>query len=195
MKRQEERGVYVPKLFEFVFYRNNEEDGMICTREFTLNNFNPDAVQSYAVKEMIDEIVGVNTPSGAIGIIPKVLKEETKKYLWGHYGWRYYAGLDDVGKEVNRYEADLNENEKEYFFFEVRKVNIKLFNGYPKREKSSKFIREEDAETTLIGSGMFDGNAYPRKVRHFVDIRRHYSEIIDTIAEHLTSEKPVMVNG
>lgn len=193
MKHQHGKNSYVPNVFEYVFYINNKEDGTICSREFTLNDFNPNTKNSYNTKKMVDDIVGLNTPSGNVGIIPNMLKKESMNYSWGHYGWRYFANIDEVEPVINRYEADLNEKEKEFYFFEVRKVNLKTFNGYTKRGKDGRFIRNQNNPTTHIASGTFDANFFPRKVRHFVDIRRKHSEIVETIGDYLTDKTPEMV--
>lgn len=88
MSTQTTRPAFDPKKieeqrFEFVLYIN---DHIICQRYFNIRDFNEDSVNSFEIKEMMDNICGMNIGEyGKMGIIPNLLKERAKDFLWNNY--------------------------------------------------------------------------------------------------------------
>lgn len=81
--------------FEFIFYVNNN---IICQRFFDIYDFNQDSLNSWELKEMIDNITGTNNGKiGTMGIIPNFLKEKSVNYLWENYN-PYLEKTDDSYK-------------------------------------------------------------------------------------------------
>lgn len=69
--------------FEFVLYIN---DHIICQRYFNIREYNEDSLNSYELKELMDNIAGMNIDNfGKLGIIPKYLKDKSVDYLWDNY--------------------------------------------------------------------------------------------------------------
>lgn len=69
--------------FEFVLYIN---DHIICQRYFNIREYNEDSLNSYEIKELMDNIAGMNIDNfGKLGIIPKYLKDKSVDYLWDNY--------------------------------------------------------------------------------------------------------------
>jgi hypothetical protein len=69
--------------FEFILYVNNN---IICQRFFDITNYNEEVLKSYELKELMDEITGMdNDQTGRLGIIPKYLKTKSVDYLWNSY--------------------------------------------------------------------------------------------------------------
>lgn len=66
--------------FEFILYIN---DHIICQRYFNIRDYNENSVKSLEIKELMDNIVGMNNGDfGYLGIIPKYLKDKSVDYLW-----------------------------------------------------------------------------------------------------------------
>jgi xylose isomerase len=65
--------------FEFVLYINKH---IICSRQFKIRNYNEAVIDSIELKELMDNLIGINNGSG---IIPSYLKKESMKLLWGNY--------------------------------------------------------------------------------------------------------------
>lgn len=69
--------------FEFVFYVNKN---IVCQRYFNIFYYNEDFTQSMELKEMLDNIGGMNNGQfGEQGLIPHFLKEKSIDYLWANY--------------------------------------------------------------------------------------------------------------
>ena len=69
--------------FEFVLYIN---DHIICQRYFNIRDYNEDSVKSLEMKDLMDNIVGMNNGDfGSLGIIPRYLKNKSVDYLWDNY--------------------------------------------------------------------------------------------------------------
>ena len=69
--------------FEFVFYINNN---IICQRYFNIRDYNENAIKSLELKELMDNIVGLNNGDfGSVGIIPTFLKNRAVDYLWNNF--------------------------------------------------------------------------------------------------------------
>ena len=65
--------------FEFALYINEEvkknekaKKPIICQRMFDVKGYNRDVINSVEIKELIDELTGIHTPT--MGIIPKFLR-------------------------------------------------------------------------------------------------------------------------
>lgn len=139
--------------FEFSLLINNK---IICQRLFDVKGYNENVRESIELKEMMNDIAGINTNDvGAIGIIPKFLKSKSIEYLWGYYDpYRPQKVEDILYKNIN----DKIDN----FQFEIK----------------------VDGET--IGISTFSGNMFPPKVRYSVDIRELIPEIIQEIKYYLS---------
>ena len=103
--------------FEFTLYINeqakreeNAPKPIICQRFFDVKNYNKDVIQSLEIKELIDSLTGVHTPT--MGLIPNFLKKKSKRYCWG--GYNPYRVVE-LGDEVK----DIFENE-DIFTFEIK---------------------------------------------------------------------------
>jgi hypothetical protein len=74
--------------FEFLLYINNN---IICQRYFNIkdfneNNLNEGLLYGVNVKELMDNLTGMNNGQyGTMGIIPNFLKERSKDFTWGNY--------------------------------------------------------------------------------------------------------------
>ena len=177
--------------FEFVLYRNTD-DMLVCSREFPLESDSLTYVKKdgtsnrdmFEAKEFIDELLGVNERTG---IISGFLKQESKKYSWAWHN----PYLEKY--EINRHEADFNATEKEQFIFELRKVNLDR-NAEGKFYKKDvgggikQFARNPNWSHKPIVSGALDANLFPKKVRHFVDIKPIIPEVMEAIKDYLTSK-------
>lgn len=123
--------------FEFVFYIN---DHFIIQRYFNIRDFNEDSINSLEMKELIDNIAGMNNGQwGELGIIPKYLKNKTIDYLWDNYD-PYYIRPEEGSKNI--YEKPDN------FQFEI-KIDKKLVaktqftaNVFPPKVRYAVDIRE-----------------------------------------------------
>lgn len=80
-KKEEQK--FDEQRFEFSLLINNH---IICQRFFNIKNFNEDSINSYEIKELMDELCGLNNGSlGTLGIIPKFLKEKSEDFIWSFY--------------------------------------------------------------------------------------------------------------
>jgi len=103
--------------FEFALYINEEvkknekaKKPIICQRMFDVKGYNRDVINSVEIKELIDELTGIHTPT--MGIIPKFLKNISKKYTWSSYNPYRVVPIDDESKNIF-------ENE-DIFTFEIK---------------------------------------------------------------------------
>ena len=115
-QKNKKRNFWEDFRFEFVLYINNgrreESDHIICQRLFDVKNFNEDVLSSIELKEVMDEIAGVNNGIfGEMGIIPKFFKEQSKEVCWKLYR-PYLVNKSDGGRNVF-------ENE-DLFTFEIK---------------------------------------------------------------------------
>jgi hypothetical protein len=98
--------------FEFVLYINNN---IICQRYFHIFDFNEDSINSLDIKEMVDEIAGMNKGEfGTLGIIPNYLKRKSMQYLWENYN-PYFVQTDES------YRAPAKKGDEFQFEFKVDK--------------------------------------------------------------------------
>ncbi len=83
--------------FEFVFYIN---DHFIIQRYFNIRDFNEESINSLEMKELIDNIAGMNNGNwGELGIIPKYLKNKSVDNLWDNYD-PYYIRPEEGNKNI-----------------------------------------------------------------------------------------------
>lgn len=83
--------------FEFILYIN---DHIICQRYFNIRDYNEDSVKSLEIKELMDNIVGMNNGDfGYLGIIPKYLKDKSVDYLWNNYN-PYFPQKEETIKNI-----------------------------------------------------------------------------------------------
>lgn len=95
--------------FEFNLYIN---DNIICQRLFNVKGYNKEVLNSLELKEMMDEIAGLNlNDAGRMGIIPTFFKDSCRAVSWRDY--KPYRT-----KEINE-NFDIFNNE-DVFTFEVK---------------------------------------------------------------------------
>jgi len=95
--------------FEFSLFIN---DHIICQRFFNIRDYNEDSIKSLDMKELVDNIVGVNNGDfGKLGIIPNHLKNKSIDYLWNNYN-PYIVQTEDTSKQ--------NYDKVDNFQFEIR---------------------------------------------------------------------------
>jgi hypothetical protein len=83
--------------FEFILYINNH---IICQRYFNIRDYNEDSSNSYEMKELLDNLTGMNNGEfGELGIIPKFLKNKSVEYLWDNYN-PYFLKTEDGTKNI-----------------------------------------------------------------------------------------------
>jgi hypothetical protein len=80
--------------YEFTLYVNNN---IVCQRYFDIHYFNEECLSSLELKDMIDNITGMN--HDGLGIIPTYLKEKSVNHLWENYN-PYIT--DDSYKSINK---------------------------------------------------------------------------------------------
>ena len=144
---------------EFVLYINNRNK-IICARNFSVENFNPECINSLEIKEMVDSLVGMNNGTmGGLGIIPADLKKKSVDYLWEFYN--PYKEQQVESKKV----ANIFENE-DIFYIDINKFT-------------------EDGVVN-IAKGSFSGNFFPTKVRYQVDIKDLIPKLVSEIRYSLS---------
>ena len=115
IEEQTERQITVERV-EFILYINNK---IICQRYVGINNFNEDSIQTLEMKELMDNIAGMNNGQyGYMGIIPAFLKKKSINYLFDNYRPHQTPNPTEVGK-------NMFENEDK-FQFEIKldKVSV-----------------------------------------------------------------------
>ena len=103
--------------FEFALYINEHhpigENGrkpFICQRFFDIRNFNEKVINSLEMKELTDSLTGIYTPT--MGLIPKFLKQISKKQCWSEYNPYRVVELGNETKELFKNE--------DIFTFEIK---------------------------------------------------------------------------
>lgn len=137
VKNSENTRKFEEQRFEFVLFIN---DHIICQRFFDIRNFNEDSIKSLELKDLMDNIIGVNNGDfGQLGIIPNFLKKKAQTYLWDNYN-PYHNQKDEPTKTS----TDKIDN----FQFEIKvdkKVVSKgIFSGnlFPPKVRYSVDIKE-----------------------------------------------------
>lgn len=155
-----EKRTDIVKPFEFSLKIN---DNIICQRFFSVKNYNSDSRESLEIKEMMDEIMGVNQDL-TLGIIPEFFK---------------YQCIDNSYKPYNLQNNNLF-NKDDYFTLEVSKNNVNKL-----KNKNGQFDIT-DLKKDVIASGTFDGNLFHPNVRYEIDIRGIIPDIINIISKYLS---------
>lgn len=99
---------YANQKFSFTFYTN---DNIVCKRYFSIDaeksgKFNENVLNSFELKELMDELTGVNNSYGKMGIIPTFLKKICENITWNNYNpYSPYTNPNDV---KNVYETEHN---------------------------------------------------------------------------------------
>lgn len=155
--------------FDFALYINehkhaedDDKNGLICHRALDVRNYNEDVLNSVELKELMDVITGIHTPT--MGIIPKCLKKQSEDVLWGiNENPRKYK------KNINNYIGvkDLFENEDIYTF-------------------------EIKVDKKVVAKTSFYGNYFPTDIRYAVNIREVIPEIISEIQEYFSRDEYTM---
>ena len=103
----------VDKRFEFILYIN--ETRFIIQRSFDIRNFNEESVNSHELKELMDEITGVNNGRwGSLGIIPQYLKEKSVDALWDSYNpyYQQYNIYKNPNEKIDNFQFEINVDKK-----------------------------------------------------------------------------------
>jgi hypothetical protein len=94
--------------FEFVLYINEH---IICQRYFNIRDYNEDSIHSLELKELIDNIAGMNIDSfGTMGIIPSHLKARAVDYLWNNYNPYFIQpeeGVKNIYDKVDNFQFEI----------------------------------------------------------------------------------------
>lgn len=144
--------------FEFILYINNN---IICQRYFNIRGFNQDSVNSFELKELMGDLIGMNNGAfGGLGLIPNHLKDLSKDYTWKYYN----PHMEKEKYASNLPTRDLFEKEDNYQF-EIR------------------------VDRKTVASGEFNGNYFPPKVRYAVDIKDLIPQIIWKIRDAMSRKK------
>jgi hypothetical protein len=144
--------------FEFILYIN---DHIICQRYFNIRGFNEDSLQSLDLKDLVDEIAGMNNGRfGAMGLIPSFLKLKSREYMWKYY---------------NPHKAQEES--------EIPRKDI--------REKNDNFIFEIKVDKKSVIKRQFTGDYFPPRVKYQVNIKEIIPDIISVIRDGLSKNKYV----
>jgi hypothetical protein len=103
-----EKPQYANQKFSFTLYTN---DNIVCKRYFSIDtetngNFNKEVLKSFELKELMDELTGVNNGYGKMGIIPSFLKGICENMLWNNYN--PYSPYTNPDEPKNIYEFESN---------------------------------------------------------------------------------------
>lgn len=161
-KPQNNQRIFREERFEFVFYVNNN---IICQRFFQINNFNEESLNStIEIKEMMNEIIGMDSVDGQLGIIPNFLKQKSKELLWKYYNPYYDPEFDTSDKQ----QTDI-----------IKNIYRKIINY--------QFEVKVDKKTLIKGE--FNGNTFPAPSEDYqVNIREIIPQIIDEIRSTLSKK-------
>jgi len=163
------RKTEIVKPFEFSLRINNH---IICQRYFSIKNYNNDSRESMEVKEMMDDIIGVNQHI-QLGLIPEFFKQQCIANSYKPY----YSQNNHLNDKVD------------IFTLEISKNNVNQLKG-----KDGQFDIE-DLQKELISSGSFDGRVFHPNIRYEIDIRSIISDIIRIIQGHLSQREYITAYG
>ena len=94
--------------FEFILYIN---DHIICQRYFNIRDYNEEAIHSFEMKELMDNIAGMHNGAwGQLGIIPNHLKKKSVDYLWGNYNpydIKPEEGAKNIFEKVDNFQFEI----------------------------------------------------------------------------------------
>lgn len=141
--------------FEFVLYINRN---IVCQRYFSIKDFNPESIYSLELKELMDNLVGMNNGAyGGLGMIPKHLKKKSMEYMWKFYN------------PHNTFQQKFEEGRN-------------LF------EKEDSFDFEIKIDKQTVAQSTFCGNFFPQQIRYQVDIKEVIPNIISEIKYALSDK-------
>jgi len=162
----------IVKPFEFVLRINTY---IICQRYFNIKGYNPDCRESLEIKEMVDDITGVNQ-SKELGVIPEFFK---------------VGGMDHTmnDNELPYYQQNRTYDKDDIFTFEILRNNVNKL-----RDKTGDFNLDDLQKQSIIKS-MFDGNLFHPNVRYEIDIRSIIPEIIHIIQNGMSLNEYTMFYG
>jgi hypothetical protein len=131
------------KPFEFSLKIN---ENIICQRYFNIKDYNEDCMASLEIKEMLDEIMGVNAPL-KLGIIPEFFKEKCMLSSWESYNPLM------VQSRERWYTKNIYDKE-DIFTLEVlaykELVGVATFNGSVFQSGVRKFINIKDIIPSIV---------------------------------------------
>lgn len=159
----------IVKPFEFVLRIN---DHIICQRYFNIKNYNNDCRESLEIKEMMDDIMGINQHS-QLGLIPEFFK---------------YQCMENTMKPYHEQNNYLNDK-VDIFTLEILKNNVNRI-----RDKSGDFDFD-DLRKDSIAISMFNGKIFHPNVRYEIDVRSIIPDIIRTISDAMSQKKYTKVYG
>jgi hypothetical protein len=146
--------------FEFVLTING--GNIVCQRYFHIRDYNEKSVYSREIRELMDNIVGMNNGGyGGFGIIPKHLKKKAINYLWDNYN--PYQDQTEVIQKNNFEKEDI-------FTFEIKvdkqTVASQSFIGnyFPPKIRYQVDIKE------IIPAIMAE-------IRYFLSLKKYSSEL------------------
>jgi hypothetical protein len=145
--------------FEFVLYINRN---IVCQRYFSVKDYNSDVRYSYELKELMDNLVGMNLDKygglySGMGIIPSHLKKKSIEIMYRFYN------------PHNIYQPKNDENKNIF-------------------EKEDIFDFEIKVDKHTIAQSTFSGNFFPQQVRYQVDIKEVITNIISEIRQTLNKK-------
>lgn len=158
-----DKRIEIVKPFEFSLKINNH---IICQRFFSVKNYNSDSRESLEIKEMMEEIMGVNQKL-TLGLIPEFFK---------------YQCIENSYKPYNLQNNNLYDKD-DYFTLEISKNNVNKL-----KNKDGQF-NIKDLKKDIIASATFDGNLFHPNVRYEVDIRGIIPDIVNIISKYLSLRK------
>jgi len=163
----------IVKPFEFVLKINEH---IICQRYFSVKNYNTECRESLEIKQMIDDIMSVNT-AYTLGIIPEFFKNQCMGHTYR-----------DTQMSYNQ-EKNFSNDKDDIFTFEVLKNNINRI-----RESNGDFDFE-DLKKQTVAVGSFNGNLFHPNVRYEIDIRSIISDITKTLQRAMSMKNYTKVYG
>jgi hypothetical protein len=99
---------YANQKFSFTLYTN---ENILCKRYFSIESdtygeYNKNVLKSFELKELMDELTGLNNGYGKMGIIPSFLKKLCENVTWGNYN--PYNPYTNPNETKNVYEDSHN---------------------------------------------------------------------------------------
>jgi len=159
----------IVKPFEFSLKINNH---IICQRYFSIKNYNNDCRESLEIKEMMDDIIGVNQDL-ELGLIPEFFKQQCIANSYKPY----YSQNNHLKDKVD------------IFTLSISKNNVNQLKG-----RDGQF-NIDDLRKELISTGSFDGRVFHPNIRYEIDIRSIISDIIRIIQNHLSQREYTSTYG
>lgn len=151
----------IVKPFEFSLKIN---DHIICQRFFNVKNYNSAFTESYELKEMMDDIMGINQDV-KLGLLPEFFK---------------YKCISNSYKPYSLQNNNLFDKD-DLFTLEVSKNNVNKLKELNPNFKISELQRE------IIATACFNGNIFHPNVRYEIDIRSIIPDIIRIIQRYMGS--------